>query len=143
MSSRINADSIINIPEIEKQWAVRAFDHAEVYLKLLKEVVPSSLRLTKYFAFFLCRIDSELYIDFRKHFPDMEIKCMTLDSINGSELTKEKWRNFIIQYENILAHYNFGTLLRLDALGEYTEENTCFGTSYALTTSYENTVLCH
>lgn len=37
-----------NNPDIEKQWAVKAFDHADVYMKLLQSVDMSRLHLTKY-----------------------------------------------------------------------------------------------
>lgn len=37
---------------------------------------------------------------------------------------KERWRAFIMPYENKLTDYNFGTLIRRDADREYSEDNT-------------------
>lgn len=74
-----------------------------------------------------CSVDDDLYEDFRKTFPDLDIAKMSLADINGSNLIKEKWRNFIMPYEHKIALYNFGTLLRLDAARPYSEDNTYFG----------------
>ena len=41
-----------NLPEIEKQIAVRCVEHAQTYLSLLQKVRGSALRLTKYVYFF-------------------------------------------------------------------------------------------
>ena len=40
---------------------------------------------------------------------------------------KEKWRNFINQYEKKIEDYNFGTMLRANAAWEYGEKETIFG----------------
>jgi hypothetical protein len=41
---------------------------------------------------------------------------------------KEKWRNFINKYEGgKVTDYNFGSLLRIDASKDYTQDNTMFG----------------
>ena len=42
-----------NLPEIEKQIAVRCVEHAQTYWSLLQKVRGSALRLTKYVYFFL------------------------------------------------------------------------------------------
>lgn len=39
-----------NLPEIEKQIAVRCVEHAQTYWNLLEKVKGSALRLTKYVA---------------------------------------------------------------------------------------------
>jgi hypothetical protein len=36
-----------NNPEIEAQWAVRALNHAETYLKILQSVPGSTVQLTR------------------------------------------------------------------------------------------------
>lgn len=46
-----------------------------------------------------------------------------------SPAAKAKWRAFIMRYEKRVEDYNFGTLLRVDPAGHYTQENTMFGTS--------------
>lgn len=73
------------------------------------------------------RIDDGLYADFRGEFPNLDVARITAENINATASIKEKWRNLIMRYEKRIAHYNFGTLLRLDASGGYTEENSHFG----------------
>jgi hypothetical protein len=99
-----------------------------------------------------CRIDNDLYEDFRKKFSDLEIGLLKKHEINGDNAIKEKWRNFILPYEHRIAHYNFGTLVRLDASKDYTEDNTYFGTFdwlcivcllINLNCSHTNPILCH
>lgn len=57
----------------------------------------------------------------------MNILHLTAEDINANEQIKEKWRNFIMSYEKKVAHYNFGSLIRLNASQGYTEENSYFG----------------
>ena len=40
---------------------------------------------------------------------------------------KSKWRDYIALHEKEVEDFNFGTILRLDCEGGYTEENSCFG----------------
>ncbi|NXP61404.1 PBDC1 protein, partial [Chloropsis cyanopogon] len=40
----------------------------------------------------------------------------------------QKWRPFCLRFEGLVEDFNFGTLLRLDARGEYTEENSILAT---------------
>lgn len=75
------------------------------------------------------RVDDDLYEDFRKKFPDLDISSLSKDDINGNAEIKEKWRQFIMPYEHRIALYNFGTLLRLDSKEDYSEHNSYFGTS--------------
>lgn len=56
----------------------------------------------------------------------MNISHITAEDINANEQIKEKWRNFIMSYEKRVAHYNFGSLIRLDASQGYTEQNSYF-----------------
>lgn len=42
-----DANKAQNLPEIEKQMAVRCVEHAQTYWNLLEKIKPSSLRLTK------------------------------------------------------------------------------------------------
>jgi hypothetical protein len=116
----VTAENVENLGEIEKQWAVKALEHAETYYKLICEVQPSTLRLT--------RVDDDLYEDFRKTFPDMDIKKLAPSDINATESIKSIWRSFIMPYETRIAHYNFGSLIRLDSSQDYTEQNSYFVT---------------
>ena len=43
----ITAENATNLDEIEKQWAVKAYEHAETYFKLLQEISPNGLKLTR------------------------------------------------------------------------------------------------
>lgn len=116
----VTAENVENLGEIEKQWAVKALEHAETYHKLLCEVQPATLRLT--------RIDDDLYSDFRKTFPDMNIAHLSPEDINSNEAIKKLWRDFIMPYEKRVSHYNFGSLIRLDVTKGYTEHSSYFVT---------------
>ena len=52
-------------------WAARAFQQAEVHMKLLKAVGPARMKFSK--------IDDEIYDSFRKEFPDFNIKKIDED----------------------------------------------------------------
>ena len=43
----ITAESAENLQDIEKQWAVKAYEHAETYFKLLQQIPPKTLKLTR------------------------------------------------------------------------------------------------
>lgn len=47
MTLPFDPETAENNPDIEKQWAVKAFDHAETYMRLLSAVDSTRLRLTK------------------------------------------------------------------------------------------------
>ena len=52
-------------------WAARAFQQAEVHMKLLKAVGPTRMKFSK--------MDDEIYDSFRKEFPDFNIKKIDED----------------------------------------------------------------
>jgi hypothetical protein len=110
-----------NSQEMEQDWAIKAFRHAEVYFKLITAVDDhATLRLTK--------IDDGIYAHFRREFPDLNVASLTEDQLK-SESAKLVWRRFCNEYnENIVKDFNFGTLLRLNSAEDYTEENSTFGT---------------
>ncbi|WFD32701.1 D-lactate dehydrogenase (cytochrome) [Malassezia sp. CBS 17886] len=115
-----------NLPEIEKQIAVRCVEHAQTYWNLLERVLPSSLRLTKF--------DDEITAAFEQTFPELYanddgIRHIDEDAMKSKE-GKEKWRAFIAQFEKKIADFNFGTLIRTDASQEYTQTNTVFLTRF-------------
>lgn len=47
MAQKFDANTAGNLPEIEKQIAVRCVEHAQTFWNLLEKVKPSRLRLTK------------------------------------------------------------------------------------------------
>ncbi|KAF8731528.1 hypothetical protein AX14_004729 [Amanita brunnescens Koide BX004] len=88
-------------------------------------VPPKELKLTQH--------DDEIFAHTMEKFPELaeppHEKLTKLDeewlkSADG----KKKWRDFILQYENKIKDYNFGSLIRTDAREEYGESNTIFVT---------------
>jgi hypothetical protein len=67
-----SAETAENHPDIEKQWAVKSFHHAETYFKLIQSIHPQNLKLTKF--------DNEIYDAFTTTFP--EINVADLDEYN-------------------------------------------------------------
>ena len=79
----------------------------------------SSLRLTK--------IDDEILENFKNSFPEFDpAETIDEDKMKSKE-GKERWRNFMMQYEKKIDDYNFGTMLRSNAKFEYSEKETIFG----------------
>uniref|UniRef100_A0A1I8FG72 Polysacc_synt_4 domain-containing protein n=1 Tax=Macrostomum lignano TaxID=282301 RepID=A0A1I8FG72_9PLAT len=64
-----------------------------------------------------------LRAEFRARFP-----CLAVGKLVESELksedSKSAWRQFCQLFEDTVGEYNFGTLLRLDSAGDYSEANT-------------------
>lgn len=110
-----------NLEDIEKQFAVKAVQQMSTYWSLLNAVPPSKLKLTQF--------DDEIVEEFFKAFPEYNNK-EKLAVLNEDELktkeAKEIWRQYIKNFENKIDDYNFGTLLRVNASEEYSEENTIF-----------------
>ncbi|KAL5021067.1 hypothetical protein ScPMuIL_000222 [Solemya velum] len=112
---QMDPDKIQNNPEIELQWAMKAYHHAETYFSLISAVDPACLKLTS--------IDDEIYTHFRKEFPDFQVDVLEEEEFK-SEAAKQRWRPFCSVYEHKAEDYNFGTLLRLDAREDYSEANS-------------------
>ncbi|KAI0074589.1 DUF757-domain-containing protein [Panus rudis PR-1116 ss-1] len=115
-----------NAIEIEKQFAVKAVEHAQTYWNLLEKVPPRELRLTK--------IDDEIFDHLMQEFPELntppkyeKIAKLDEDWMKSPE-GKERWRKFIAAYEKKVQDYNFGSLIRTDCSDEYNETNTIFVT---------------
>ncbi|KAJ2741997.1 hypothetical protein GGI20_004794 [Coemansia sp. BCRC 34301] len=111
------AEDTGNMLEMEMQWAVKAMHHAETYMKLLKAIGGKDFKLTP--------VDDELYSDFKKNFPNLNVAKLD-ESDFKSEVAKAKWREFMNKYEHRVKDYNFGSLLRIDCTGDYSEENSMF-----------------
>ncbi|KIK96081.1 hypothetical protein PAXRUDRAFT_826352 [Paxillus rubicundulus Ve08.2h10] len=114
-----------NLVEIEKQFAVKAVEHAQIYWNLLEKVPPRTLKLSK--------LDDEIFEHTLSTFPEFNTegheKLVKLDEDwLKSEEGKKKWRDFINQYEKKVKDFNFGSLIRTDARQEYSEINTIFVT---------------
>ncbi|OJA18553.1 hypothetical protein AZE42_04012 [Rhizopogon vesiculosus] len=126
-----NAQNLIEVRQsnrhhmIEKQFAVKAVEHAQTYWNLLEKVSPRALKLTK--------LDDEIYEHTMSTFPefseDEHVKLLKLDEDwLKSETGKKRWREFCQVYEKKVKDYNFGSLIRTDARQEYGETNTIFVT---------------
>ncbi|KAM8972424.1 protein PBDC1 [Pelodytes ibericus] len=113
------AEAYGNDPNVEMIWAMKAYQHAEVYFNLISSVDPRLLRLTK--------TDNLIYSTFREDFPQLQIDKLDPDDLK-SPAAKEKWRPFCNKFEKEVEDFNYGTLLRLDSSKDYTEENTIFST---------------
>lgn len=113
------AEEFDNDSSVEAMWAVKAIEHAEVYFNILCSVDPKLLRLTPH--------DNQIYKAFKDTFPDIEVDKIDEDKLKSSE-GKAKWRPFCEQFKDVVEDYNFGTLLRADCTGDYSEENSIFTT---------------
>eukprot|EP01114_Cavostelium_apophysatum_P023495 TRINITY_DN8873_c0_g1_i1.p1 TRINITY_DN8873_c0_g1~~TRINITY_DN8873_c0_g1_i1.p1 ORF type:complete len:166 (+),score=9.89 TRINITY_DN8873_c0_g1_i1:23-499(+) len=110
------APDVENNPDIEKQWAVTAFHHADVFMNLISSVKDhSKIHLTK--------MDEDIYAVFRTVFPSLKVDIINEDELKSEE-SKQKWRPFLMGFERKLPLFNFLTLLRLDASKGYEESNT-------------------
>ncbi|KAF7728591.1 polysaccharide biosynthesis domain containing protein 1 [Apophysomyces ossiformis] len=92
--------------------------HAETYFKLISSFDASKLRLTN--------IDDEILKDFEENFPEIDVLHLDEKHFKSPE-AKEKWRTWINKYEKRVNEFNFGSLIRIDARDDYTEQNTMFG----------------
>lgn len=118
--SAIQAESAENLEDIEKQFAVKAVAQAETYWQLLQSVPGSKLRLTPH--------DDDIHLALLETFPEYKEKEQVArieEDAMKLAAGKAKWRAFCEQFKEI-DDYNFGTLLRIRADDEYTENNTMF-----------------
>lgn len=89
------------------------------YWSILEKVPGSKLRLTK--------MDDEIYEHFKREFPDFDATATINEDEMKSKAGKEKWRNFMNEYEKKIEDFNFGTMLRSNPKFEYDQETTIFG----------------
>lgn len=89
------------------------------YWAILEKVKGSTLRLTK--------LDDEIYDHLKKDFPEFDPAATIDEDEMKSKSGKERWRNFMMQYEKKVDDYNFGTMLRSNPKWEYGEKETIFG----------------
>ncbi|RVE66259.1 hypothetical protein OJAV_G00124490 [Oryzias javanicus] len=113
------AEAYGNDPRLEVMWAMKAYNHAEVYFNLISSVDPKFLKLTK--------LDDQIYRSFRESFKDLDVRQLKEDDLK-SDPAKERWRPFCNQFEGLVEDFNYGTLLRLDCQKGYSEENSIFST---------------
>lgn len=118
--STFDAENAENNEEIEQQFAVKAVMQAETYWNLISKVQASKLKLTRH--------DDDIFTALLEDFPefkDPKNVAVISEEEMKSTLGKAKWRAFCEKF-NEVDDYNFGTLLRPDVAGEYTQENSIF-----------------
>ncbi|KAI8937804.1 hypothetical protein NX059_005501 [Plenodomus lindquistii] len=115
---QINPEETENFEDIEKQFAVKVVQHMETYWNILEKIRGSTLRLTKF--------DDEIYAHLKKDFPEFDASATLNEDEMKSKTGKERWRNFINEYEKKVEDYNFGAMVRASPKTEYTQEGTIF-----------------
>nr|CAG4638828.1 EOG090X0HAI [Cyclestheria hislopi] len=109
------AEEFVNDSTIEELWAMKAFEHAEIYFNLLCSVEPKILKLTK--------ADDVIYKEFREQFPSLTVSVLDEIQLKSTE-SKDRWRPFCETFKDTVEDYNYGTLLRLDSSKDYSEANS-------------------
>ncbi|PIG82364.1 ABC a-pheromone efflux pump AtrD [Aspergillus arachidicola] len=118
MSQKFDPETAENFEDMEKQFAVKAVEHLMTYWSILERVPGSKLRLTK--------MDDQILESFMKEFPDFDPAATLNEEDMKSKEGKEKWRNWMKQYEKTIDDFNFGTMLRSNPKFEYDQETTIF-----------------
>ncbi|KAK5649955.1 hypothetical protein RI129_000984 [Pyrocoelia pectoralis] len=109
------AEEFENDHSVEAMWAMKAFEHAEIYFNLLSSVDAKLLHLTP--------MDDIIYKLFREEFPKLNVAVLDENKLK-STVEKAKWRPFCEKFKDIVEDYSFGTLLRADASKNYDEQNS-------------------
>lgn len=113
-----NAEDAANMEDMEKQFAVKVVQHMQTYWSILEKVKGSALRLTK--------MDDDIYAHLQEAFPEFD-PAKTIDEDEMKSKTgKQRWRDFMMQYEKKIDDYNFGTMVRNNPKAEYDEDTTIF-----------------
>ncbi|CAD6504559.1 BgTH12-00068 [Blumeria graminis f. sp. triticale] len=112
------AEEADNLEDIEKQFAVKAVQQMATYWGILEKVPGSSLRLTK--------IDDEIYDHLMRDFPEFDPAVTINEDEMKSKAGKERWRKFMMAYNNRVDDYSFGTIVRSNPKWEYGNEETIF-----------------
>uniref|UniRef100_A0A336LKX6 CSON009352 protein n=1 Tax=Culicoides sonorensis TaxID=179676 RepID=A0A336LKX6_CULSO len=108
------AEEFENDGMVEELWAMKAFDHAEVYFNLISSCDPRALHLSPF--------DDQIYTTFRQDFPTLNIGLLDENEMK-SPVAKEKWRKFIEKF-NKLEDFGFGSLIRINAGEDFGENNS-------------------
>ncbi|PQE13478.1 Duf757 domain-containing protein [Rutstroemia sp. NJR-2017a WRK4] len=105
-------------PEEADNFEDPVVQHMSTYWAILEKVRGSALRLTK--------IDDEIYDHLKKDFPEFDPAATINEDEMKSKTGKERWRTFMMQYENRVDDFNFGTMLRSNPKWEYGQDETIF-----------------
>lgn len=104
-----------NDQSLEMAWAIKAYEHAEIYFNLISSLDCSDLKFTNH--------DDEIYRKFKIEMKDLKIDILSPDDLK-SEKSKAVWRPFCESFKGVVDDYNFGTLLRIDTTKELSDDNT-------------------
>lgn len=85
-------------------------------------------------------MDDDIYEHLQKDFPEFDPAESIDENKMKSKDGKKRWREFMMAYENKVDDYSFGTILRKDPKGEYTQDGTIFGES--ICTHRRSILLC-
>lgn len=120
MATKFDAEKAENLEDIEKQFAVKAVKQAETYWTLITKVKASTFKLTVH--------DDDIFETLMEDFPEFKdpknVAVISEEAMKSPE-GKTRWREFCEKFKEI-DDYNFGTLLRINAAEEYSQENTIF-----------------
>jgi len=109
------AEEYVNNESVEALWVQQACQHADIYYSLITTVPPELLRLTA--------IDDRISDAYLRRFSSFINPAKLSVEDLKSDKNKTIWREFCELFKD-LEDYSFGTLLRLDANSDYSEENT-------------------
>ena len=118
-AARAEADKYGNDQKIEMSWAIKAYETAEIHYDIITSLDPKFLNLSS--------CDDFIYKQFRSDFPDFDIVHVEENNLK-SESARRHWRHFCNRFDGKVDSFNYGCLLRLDPMLEYTEENSIFAT---------------
>ncbi|CBY24799.1 unnamed protein product [Oikopleura dioica] len=96
----------------------KAFQQAQVHMKLLVAVGPSKMKFSPQ--------DDAIYESFRKEFPKFDVTNVKEDlheAIKSGE-NSEQWKNWMEQFKDTLKDSENGSLLRIDPSNGYTTTNS-------------------
>ncbi|CAK8675921.1 protein PBDC1-like [Clavelina lepadiformis] len=114
----MSADSYQNDQNLEVAWAFKAYEHAEIHYSIITSVDATFLHLSEH--------DDEIYKTFRESFPEFDVNIIHVEDLK-SDSSKKKWRTFCNKFDGF-QNFNYGSLLRLDPMLDYSDENTTFAT---------------
>ncbi|KAI9633164.1 cytoplasm protein [Dioszegia hungarica] len=120
LEDQFDGETADNAQEIEMHFAEKTAEYLNAYEKLLGAVPPRQVKLSP--------IDAELLDSFLDFFPEYKLDAALalLDEDEMKSMSgKERWRSFTMPYESRVEDFNFGTLVRRNAIADepYGQDN--------------------
>lgn len=108
----------INSLNDDGEWLPKAFQQAQVHMKLLLSLGPCKIKFSP--------LDEKIYESFRKAFPDFDVTNVDEDlqdeMISGEN--KDQWISWMDELKTDLKDFDRKSLLRKSPDGDYTSKNT-------------------